>query len=235
MKVGTDGVLLGAWVNISCARRVLDIGCGSGVVALMAAQRNTDALVTGVEIDPAAAADARENVIASPFAERIWIVCADILSLVQKLPPFDCILANPPYHEETLLPPSALRSTARHTDGGGLTFSALLHAVDYLLYKRDEKSDRERTITGKNGIAAHFSLILPTQTVPHFVALAAAHGLYVARRTTVVTRPGKPSKRTLLEFSRLAAPPICDTLVLLSPDGTRSPQYTRLCRDFYIR
>lgn len=219
MKVGTDGVLLGAWANVGKARRVLDIGCGSGVIALMAAQRNSDAHVTGVEIDPAAAGDARANAAASPFADRVQIICDDVLALTTgDMPPFDCILANPPYHEEDLLPPSAQRATARHTAGGGLTFAALLRAANKLLCP--------------NG--GTFSLILPTQAATHFEALAGAHSLYVSRRTTVVTRPGKPSKRTLLELSRHAAPPACDSLVLLSSDGTRSPQYAALCRDFYL-
>lgn len=235
MKVGTDGVLLGAWANVSCARRVLDIGCGSGVIALMAAQRNASALVTGVEIDPSAAGDARANALSSPFAERVRIVCGDILSLKKELPPSDCILANPPYHEETLLPPTSLRATARHTDGGGLTFAALLCAVDSLLYKGEEKTYGGETESGETMPAARFSLILPTQAVPHFEGMAAAHGLYASRRTTVVTRQGKPSKRTLLELSRHAVMPVCDTLVLLSPDGSRSPQYAGLCRDFYIK
>lgn len=222
MKVGTDGVLLGAWADVSRAHRVLDIGCGSGLIALMAAQRNARAFVTGVEIDPEAATDARANVAASPFAERVRIVCDDVLKLsssAEEVPPFDCILANPPYHEEDLLPPSVQRAAARHTAGGGLTFAALLRVVEKLL-------------SPDGGV---FSLILPTQSVPHFEALAAVHGLYVSHRTTVVTRPGKLSKRTLLALSRNAVTGESDTLVLLSPDGSRSPQYAELCHDFYVK
>ena len=77
MKVGTDGVLLGAWADLSETTRILDLGCGSGLIALMAAQRNPQALVKGVEIDEAAAADAQANVAASPFHERVQITSAD--------------------------------------------------------------------------------------------------------------------------------------------------------------
>ncbi|MFR1987405.1 MAG: tRNA1(Val) (adenine(37)-N6)-methyltransferase [Prevotellamassilia sp.] len=121
MKVGTDGVLLGAWADLSETTRILDLGCGSGLIALMAAQRNPQALVKGVEIDEAAAADAQANVAASPFHERVQITCADALTLSAPSFEADCILSNPPYHEEELLPPEAQRAAARHTGGGGLT------------------------------------------------------------------------------------------------------------------
>ena len=81
MKVGTDAVLLGAWADVEDSQRILDVGCGSGVVTLMAAQRAPHAVVTGVELDEAAAADAAANARRSPFAERVDIVCADILRL----------------------------------------------------------------------------------------------------------------------------------------------------------
>ena len=78
MKVGTDGVLLGAWAALHESTNLLDIGTGSGLIALMLAQRNAQAHVTGIELDEAAAADARQNVAASPFASRINIVCGNV-------------------------------------------------------------------------------------------------------------------------------------------------------------
>lgn len=226
MKVGTDGVLLGAWADVSAARRVLDIGSGSGLIALMAAQRCPQAHVTGVELDPAAARDARANVEASPWAGRVEIVCDDVTAFARRVDAgegqrYDCLLANPPYHAEDLLPPSALRAAARHTAGGGLTFEALLVAADRLI---------DRTAP-----AASLSVVLPTAAVARFVPLAATHGLYLTRRTAVVTRPGKPAKRTLLELRPEAAPPRLSELVLLTPDGSRSPAYASLCEAFYIR
>lgn len=276
MRVGTDGVLLGAWAAVEGARRVLDVGCGSGLIALMAAQRNASAYVTGVEIDPSAAADAQANAAASPFAKRVRIVCKDVLQMAARpggdenvgekklttpatcaakdrassffLPPYDCILANPPYHEEDLLPPSARRATARHTAGGGLTFAALLRAADALLAREPlgemgEKTKRgeEEEKGGDEGVAPpaepfvpQLSLILPTQALSHFLPLAAVHGFYVSRQTTVVTRPNKASKRTLLTLTRKSQEPVRDTLTLLAPDGTRSVEYAELCREFYL-
>lgn len=223
MKVGTDGVLLGAWADLSETTRILDLGCGSGLIALMAAQRNPQALVKGVEIDASAAADAQANVAASPFHERVQITCADALTLSAPSFEADCILSNPPYHEEDLLPPEAQRAAARHTRGGGLTFAALLRTVDLLLSPECPH--------------ARFSVILPTPALTRFIPLAAVHGLYVTRRTAVVTKVGKPCKRTLLEFRRQALPggPVCDTLELMDAESNRSVAYAQLCRDFYLK
>lgn len=229
MKVGTDGVLLGAWTDVTGVRRILDIGCGSGLIALMLAQRAAGARVDGVEIDADAAADALANVEASPFQDRVRIFCGDVLKMAggswQQFPHapqrmFDCIVANPPYHEEELLPPSRRRAAARHTAGGGLTFAALLQAARQLL---DADSP-----------AARFCVILPTTVVARFIPAAAVYGFNLARRTNVVTRPGKPCKRVLLDFRLQAQPPVTDELVLVAPDGSRSTQYAELCREFYL-
>ncbi|MGM9689141.1 MAG: tRNA1(Val) (adenine(37)-N6)-methyltransferase [Alloprevotella sp.] len=220
MKVGTDAVLLGAWADLQGCRRILDVGCGSGVIALMAAQRAPEAQITGVEIDGAATRDAEQNAEASPFADRIRMVHDDITRFAQRGLRFDCILSNPPYHQEDLLPPLAARAAARHTGGGGLCFEALLQAASSLL---------DGTCP-----AARFALVLPTAALPHFLPLAAVYGFNVARRTQVITRPGKPCKRTLLELRLLPVPTVCDELVLVGDDGGRSEAYASLCRDFYL-
>lgn len=221
MKVGTDGVVLGAWAALDTNCRVLDLGCGSGLITLMAAQRMPQGVVTGIEIDPAAADDAAANAMRSPFGDRVRIVCEDVLHYEAPEGLFDHIISNPPYHEEELLPPESARAKARHTDGG-LSFAALLHAVDHLL-------DRTATV-------ARFSLILPTPAVTRFVALATGHGLHLSRRTDLITREGKMPKRTLLELSPHDRPHVThDTLILTGTDGRRSEAYEQLCRDFYLR
>lgn len=230
MKVGTDGVLLGAWTDVTGVRRILDIGCGSGLIALMLAQRAAGARVDGVEIDADAAADALANVEASPFHDRVRIFCGDVLKMAggswpSPLPhasqrTYDCIVTNPPYHEEELLPPSQRRAAARHTAGGGLTFAALLQAV--------------RQLMDADSPTARFCVILPATAVARFIPAAAVYGFNLARRTNVVTRPGKPCKRVLLDFRLQAQPPVTDELVLVAPDGSRSTQYAELCREFYL-
>lgn len=224
MKVGTDGVLLGAWADVAHSRSILDIGSGSGLIALMLAQRAPHARVTGIEIDNCAANDACHNVAASPFSERTEIVHADLLEWCKNhAGEFDTIVSNPPFHEESLLPPSAGRATARHTDGGGLNFAALLHSTHILLRPQSEVPE------------ASFSVVLPAQAAERFTSLAAAYGLQLHRRTDVVTRPQKPCKRVLLSFKRLSNTPEHDTLVLMKEDGSRSTTYSSLCADFYIK
>lgn len=220
MKVGTDGVLLGAWADVHRARHILDLGCGSGLIALMTAQRNAKALITGVEIDPDAVCDARHNIAVSPFREQIQTVCADISKWDAPEQRFDCIVSNPPYYEEDLLPPSATRAAARHTQGGGLTFAALLRSVALLL---DPHSPDAR-----------FSVILPAQAMSRFTLLASFHGLLLTRQTRVITRPHKPCKRVLMEFRRQPVPLQTDELILLGDQGQRSEAYNRLCGDFYL-
>lgn len=223
MKVGTDGVLLGAWSRVEGCRTVLDVGCGCGLVALMLAQRNGLADVTGVEMDAESAADAVRNAGASPFAPRVEIVQADVTRLDFGQRRFDCIVSNPPYHEEELLPPAVRRAAARHTSGGGLTFAALLRVVARWLAPPPAPS--------------RFCVILPALARERFEALALFHGLYLVRRTDVVTRPGKPAKRVLLEFRTEKPSSPCQplTLALQGDDGRRSADYESLCADFYLR
>ena len=130
MKVGTDGVLLGAWANTDNAKRILDIGTGTGVIALQMAQRNPVAQIHAVEIDETAAHRARANFDLSPWAERMNVE----QTAVQEFSPaekFDLIVSNPPYFVDSLLPPDAKRSTARHTHD--LSFEELDSAVCQLL------------------------------------------------------------------------------------------------------
>lgn len=223
MKVGTDGVLLGAWAHLPKLPHsyLLDIGTGCGLIALMLAQRSESAEVLGVEIDEKAVVDAQENVNSSPFSERVRVVQTDVLHFSQNnAEKFDLIVSNPPYYEEDLICPDSKRAQARHTQGGGLTFAALIRSVDALLNK--ENAD------------ARFCVILPSTAAVHFVNLAQLHSLHLTRRTDVVTRPTKPSKRTLLEFSHFSRPLQHDVLCLVGDDGQRSESYRSLCADFYL-
>jgi len=215
MKVGTDGVLLGAWAEVAEAHRILDIGTGSGLIALMAAQRS-HAEVTGVELHASSAWQAAENAAASPFGKRVSIICTDIRDFA---PPalFDCILSNPPFYEETLLPPDPARACARHTQG--LSFDQLINHA--------------RRLLAAGGL---FQVIIPHSARTRFVGLCALHGFSLLRATEVVTSPRKQPKRILLRFVHDPAPtqPYTDRLILTGPDRKRSPQYVELTRDFYL-
>lgn len=213
MKVGTDGVLLGAWSPISKSKHVLDIGCGSGLISLMVAQRS-QAIIVGVEIDDDAASQAVENVALSPWASRINIVKSDICQFISSAP-FDTILVNPPFYEEDLLPPDAARARARHASE--LTFAALLRQVNRLL-----TSD------------GHLYVIIPTTARESFLTEAIACDFFLNQQTIVITRPQKSAKRLLCSFSHIATPLSEDTLLLMDRNGKRSHQYEELTKDFYI-
>ena len=222
MKVGTDGVLLGAWAEADPVNkcRVLDIGTGSGLIALMLAQRLPESRIVGIDIVPEAVEAARRNAAASPFAGRIEMVCADVCHYQpENSELFDAIVSNPPYHTEELLPPCAARAAARHT--AALSFAALfVHA---------------RRLLRQGGT---FALIVPAAALKEVKGEAILNGFSLMRRTSVVTRTGKQPKRELLQFVLGAAPqpPHCDTLPLMPAEGSnaRSEAYAALTKDFYL-
>ena len=131
MKVGTDGLLLGAWPKLEGAQRILDVGTGSGLVALMAAQRAPGAEVTAIELEPFAAAQARENFASSPFADRLHLIEADALSWSVASPSaWDVILCNPPFFRGKPKSPDSARNLARHDDS--LPIEGLFASFDRL-------------------------------------------------------------------------------------------------------
>ena len=132
MKVGTDAVMLGAAATLPDSGRVLDIGTGTGIVAIMAAQRRPDVTVTVIEIDPCAADEARANVAATPWSDRIEVVCGDVRTWDGDGRAFDCIVSNPPYYEGMLRGDDHGRNIARHDetlDMATLTATSALFTV----------------------------------------------------------------------------------------------------------
>ncbi len=218
MKVGTDGVLLGAWARVEHASTVLDVGTGTGLIALMAAQRNRTARVVAVELDPEAARQAAENVQESPWADRMEVVCADVKHYEGDCL-FDAIVSNPPYFANSLKSGEARRTAARHADG--LTCADLLACVKRLLAHGGE-----------------FSVVIPFDASLHFIAEAAGKGLYLVRRTAVRTLAGMPPKRALLAFRKgLACGPegiSDDELVIETAGHAYTDGYRRLTEDFYL-
>ena len=131
MKVGTDGALLGAWTDVRQATQLLDIGTGTGVIALMLAQRASESVtIDAVEIDDQAYADAQENIAASPWHDRINLHHASIQSF-HTTTKFDLIVTNPPYFQKSYKPPTTQRETARHTEQ--LTYDEILNTTEKLL------------------------------------------------------------------------------------------------------
>lgn len=217
MKVGTDGVLLGAWCRLRTEDlRLLDIGTGTGLIALMMAQRAPQAHITALDIDPLCAAEARANADASPWGERIEVVQMPVQSYRPNRR-FDLILSNPPFFSDALRSPDAGRTRARHTDT--LPFAELLDALDRLL-----------TLEG------HFAVVLPPEEARRFLHLASGIFWLVAR-TDVQTTPRSGIRRVLLEFSRRRpdAPPEPCLLTIQTAPGAYTEEYRRLTKDFYLK
>ena len=181
MKVGTDGVLLGALADVTAATHLLDIGTGTGLVALMLAQRNPSMSIDAIEIDSKAAKQAAENVAQSPWPQ-IRVHCTALQTYTANQP-YNLIVSNPPYFVNSLKAPKAERTTARHTDS--LSFNELVAGVDRLL-----------SPSGK------FWVILPADEQTNFCQLAQEKGLYPYRLIHVHPRAEKPAKRIVMGFSR---------------------------------
>lgn len=212
MKVSTDGVLFGAWVRHAGARRILDIGTGTGLLALIAAQRNGEAHVDAVEIDDQAAAQAAENVAASPWAQRIRVYCMDVRRL-QVSEPHDLVVCNPPYYAGYSGPDDARVGVAKHS--GELRFAELLRVMESAL--------------APDGRAA---LIIPLSREGELLTEAAAQGLYPQRRCLVRYVPHRPPKRVMLELGRHEGPVVQEELTVeASGPFDLSPEYRALIAD----
>lgn len=225
MKVGTDGVLLGAWATTG--ERMLDIGTGTGLIALMLAQRSSHAIVDAVEIDEAAAEQARENVVASPFADRVNVVNVEIQNFIPTNGArYDVIVSNPPYFQNALGSPDKKRHAARHTDS--LSYRELLDAAVRLL--RED---------------GRFCIIIPFDSRQSVVDEALLHGFSISRECAVRTTQRKAPRRYLLELSRRiraaenrmgenSTLKEYEEVVLTDGDGGRSEWYQHITKEFYL-
>jgi tRNA1Val (adenine37-N6)-methyltransferase len=217
MKVGTDGVLLGAWADVSGAKHILEVGSGSGVIALMLAQRSqADSQIDAVEIDKVAFEEAGENIKASPWSEKISVFHSAIQDFEKEIN-YDLIISNPPYFLNSYKPPDAKRLAARHTEN--LSFEDLLAAAEKFL-----------TPTGR------LDVILPTTEGEQFITLANSKNFLLTRKWTFRTRLEKPVERYLLEFSKHTSKPVDIGEIKLYSQGEEwSEEYSQLTRDFYLK
>ena len=213
MKVGTDGVLLGAWAL--GGKRILDIGSGTGLISLMMAQRYHEAQVVGIDLDAEACAEARENVAASPFADRVNIVDCRLQDY-ESVEKFDAIVSNPPFFLNSLKNPDSKRSMARHADS--LPFRELFRGVKLLL------SD--------DGV---FSAIVPVEVLEAFASEGYMHGFYLLRQCGIKTVERKQPKRYLLTFAKHRCMEMDDMVeTMMDSEGNRSEWYAKITEEFYV-
>ena len=215
MKVGTDGCLLGGWFDCSTSQRILDIGCGSGLIAIMAAQR-CGATITGIEIEQKAAGQAARNVKNSPWNNRIEIINCDILQYTPQ-EAFDTIVSNPPYFVNSLKCDETSRTLARHSD--------TLNCENFF--------EKTASLLSTHGT---ISIVIPTDILEDWKDAAALSGFSLSRATFVKTTPRKMPKRVLAEFIRAYT---CDThtetLILEDEPGVYSKAAQEILRDFYLK
>lgn len=216
MKVGTDGVLLGAWAE--GGQHILDIGTGTGVIALMMAQRFPSADIDAIEVDDDAAEQAADNVEQSPFASRIAVTHTAFQDFLPSAP-YDSIVCNPPYFLNSMKAPEASRSLARHADGKSLTFR------DIFVFAKANTSD--------SGVV---NVVVPTLNQEALETEAYLLGFRKTRELLLRTTPRKPLSRVLVAFSRSSHSPSERTeQCLMNADGSRSAWYQQLTADFYVK
>lgn len=215
MKVGTDGVLLGAWADVENVRNILDVGCGTALITLMMAQRNSLANIKGVDIDSMAVEQAKENVERSLWKDRIVIEKCDFNSFQSDVR-YDLIVSNPPFFKNALKGPCQSRNTARHNDS--------------LFY--DNLISKSVALLSEQGI---LSLIIPIDYRAEVILLAKEFGLFESRETRVITSFGMSPKRILLEFSKKESRFSQNELVIELSRHNYSDDYIKLTRDFYLK
>lgn len=222
MKVGTDGVLLGAWAGqlstpnsqlstLNC----LDVGTGTGLIALMLAQRFPTAVIEGIDIDEASIEQAKENVEASPFKTQITLKKADFSNINSCFNQYDLIVSNPPFYKEDTLGGKEARDKARHTTS--LPFETLIANAAKLLVK--------------DGL---FCVIIPYQSANDFISICLENRLYLTRRVNIRSTERKPFIRVLLEFSTSIQPSETSILTLYDTQQQRTVEYQELTNDFYL-
>lgn len=213
LKVGTDGVLLGAWAAAGCSpARILDVGTGTGVIALMMAQRFTQSTVTGIDIDCDSVEEAAANFASSPWPDRLEACLKAVQDWQEET---DLIVSNPPFFINSLKAPDNRRSVARHTD---------------TLQYRDLIAVAKRCLTADGRLAVIYS----SSEAEVFAGEALSAGLFPVRICHVRTKDGKAPKRFLMELSYKRKEPFIEELSIQRGDEF-SEEYRSLTRDFYLK
>ena len=229
MKVGTDGLLLGAWAQ--GGSRVLDIGTGTGLIALMMAQRFPKAHVDAIDIDADAAAQAEDNARRSPFADRVAVRCVSLQEFEIERPnnqttkrptpkttnlKYDSIVCNPPFFTQSLQSPGNKRTLARHSVA--LPFDDLFRHA--------------RRLLSEDGV---LSIVVPSDALSQIETAAAMNGMFLVRRCLVRTTRKKPVRRLLLSFSQKPSPFQNEEGIIQEAINEPSEWYRNLTCNFLLK
>ncbi|WP_456461538.1 tRNA1(Val) (adenine(37)-N6)-methyltransferase [Lutibacter sp.] len=218
MKVGTDGVLLGAWVKIEtevCS--ILDVGSGTGLIALMLAQRSNAEVIDAVELNADAYIQTVENFEASDWGDRLFCYHASLQEFADEIDDkYDLIISNPPFYTSTFKELPKERAMARHTES--LTYTELLFGVSKLVSKKGS-----------------CAFIIPYEEEDNFVKIAKQQNLFLHRITHVKGAENSVIKRSLLQFSFFEKPIENDELIIEIKRHEYTPKYIELVKDFYLK
>ncbi len=220
MKVGTDGVLIGAWCDVDNVNSVLDIGCGTGLISLMVAQRQPLAQIDAVEIDDDACNEALVNFRNSPWTNRLSVISADFKEFAAMCSKrYDLIVSNPPFFTNGVLPPNESRKNARHC--ASLSFADLLAGASRLLSER-----------------GRICVITPCESDESIRLIADDCGLKNRAKTIVYPKPASQPKRILWQFDKNAdrGSAVIDSLIIETEERHHySNEYISLTKDFYLK
>jgi tRNA1Val (adenine37-N6)-methyltransferase len=218
MKIGTDGVLLGAWASLANhPETILDIGAGTGLLALMLAQRCEADTIDGLEIDEDAYEQCVENFETSPWGDRLFCYHAGLDEFIDEIEDkYDLIISNPPFFSEDVTSGNNARDVARQNQS--LPFNELIEGISKLL--------------SSSGV---FCTIIPFKEEVPFIALTEQIGLYPQHITRVRGNPKSEIKRSLLEFSFNKNKALEDELIIETERHRYTPKYTELTKAFYLK
>lgn len=221
MKVGTDGVLIGAWCNIpNNTKQILDVGCGSGLIAIMLAQRteSAQAHITAIDIDPESTTQAIENAEASDWSDRLSVECISLQDYSNhESQTFDLIVSNPPFFVDSLKAPDKARNNSRHCDT--LSHEELLKCSAKLLKE--------------GGVLA---VVLPTAEAQRLVEMSGIYGLWPSRICSVKSTERKDEIRRLVELVKTSSWRECQhTTLCIHSAGDYSDEYKALTKEFYLK
>lgn len=217
MKIGTDGVLLGSWTNITAAESILDIGAGTGIIALMLAQRSSAEAIDAIEIDSNAYEQCVENFENSLWGDRLYCYHAGLDEFIEEIEDlYDVIVCNPPFYTESVTSGDLQRDQARQNEF--LPFKELIEGVSVLI--------------SEHGI---FSTIIPFREKDDFIRMAASHELFPSRCMHVKGNPAAEVKRVLLEFTKQEKSCEVLDLIIEMERHVYTIDYINLTKDFYLK
>lgn len=214
MKVTTDACIQGAWTPTNNAKKILDIGAGTGLLSLMMAQRAANAQITAAELDITAAKQAGENVSATPWNDRVQVIQTDI-RIFESNDKYDLIISNPPFFNNSLLSDKDARNKARHT--ASLSYDDLFNAINLNM--------------SETGIA---SVLLPRPESDIWEDMIGRHGWHIHRTLLIKHTEGAAIKRVVLIAGRRPAQRIDEVLTIKLADGDYTPDFKQLLAPFYL-